>query len=117
MRSLEIVLIEDDFFVRPIIAEVLQALGHRVVKQAGTFREGMDAGRNAQFDLAILDLTLHGQDARSIAEVIAARGKSVLLLTGQEHTAFAEGLKNVSIIQKPCTYSSLRSAIDRVVTG
>ena len=117
MRSLAIVLIEDDFFVRPIIAELLQNLGHRVVKQAGTFQEGMEAGRNAQFDLAILDLNLHGQDARSIAEVIAARGMSVLLLTGQEHASFAEDLKKVSIVQKPCSYSSLRSAIERVVTG
>lgn len=80
----QILLVEDDPELRPLIASLLQREGFGV--EAVPDGEGMDtAMRRATFDLLVLDLMLPGEDGLSICRRIRARSTMpILMLTARK---------------------------------
>ena len=72
-RPLSILLVEDEVLIRMMVADMVEALGHRVVAEAGTIDQAMELARTATYDFAIIDVNLNGAMSFPIAEAIAAR--------------------------------------------
>jgi len=75
-------LVEDEALLRMMTAEMLEELGHRVVAEAGTISVAEPLARNAEFDLAVLDINVAGTNIAPIAQIIADRGLPFIFISG-----------------------------------
>ena len=58
--SVSVFLVEDETLIRFMTAEMVEELGHRVVAEAGSIEEGLPFAKSADFDLALLDISIGG---------------------------------------------------------
>src|SRR5689334_2132596 len=69
-----ILVVEDEMIVALFIEDLVQELGHEVAGTVSRLDEAMARGQQGDFDLAILDVHLHGQDVFPFAELLRDRG-------------------------------------------
>ena len=60
--------------IRMLLEDMLGELGYTVAAEAAGIEEALEATKNADFDLAILDADLNGQPALPVAEALVTRG-------------------------------------------
>jgi DNA-binding response OmpR family regulator len=77
-----ILVIEDEAMVSMLLENMVLDWGGRIVWPVATFDQGLAVAREAEFDVAILDLNLNGTLSYLIAEVIRCRGILVIFATG-----------------------------------
>lgn len=120
LRSLRLLLIDDDPILLNSLSEVLSADGHAVVT-AGSGKEGLALFRemlagNAPFDAVITDLGMPHMDGRQLAGWVkqASGTTPVLLLTGWGQRLIEEGdipLQVDRVLAKPPMLPLLRRAL------
>src|SRR3569623_346079 len=81
-RSLAVLLVEDEVLIRMVLADMLDELGHRVAGEAGDIESASSFAMTAEYDLAILDINLHGIYVDPVADLIARRGKPFMFASG-----------------------------------
>ena len=69
-----ILVVEDELMIRMLLEDMLGELGYTIAAEAGRMDEALQAAKNAEFDLAILDVNLNGETTAPVAEALAARG-------------------------------------------
>ena len=95
MKRLKILVVEDDNLNRDLICTLLRGYGE--IQEASTFEEAQDLISFNQFDLAFVDLDLHGkQSGFKIAR--QAKDKSI-------YTVILSGQKDKTSIKKAFDYS------------
>lgn len=55
-----IFLVEDEPMIRMLVVEMLEAIGYRVMAEAGDMTAALDLARTIECDLAILDVNIDG---------------------------------------------------------
>lgn len=116
MRQVSILLVEDEALIRMMLVEMLEALGHKVVAEAGTVDEGRSLAEHAGYDLAILDINLQGVNVQPVAEMVVSRGLPIVFLSGYGSGGVPDGLKGAPAISKPCDVGTLQRTIEAVLT-
>ena len=71
--------------------------------------------QSAEFDLAILDLNIHGQLITPVADLIKARGCPIIFATGYGSEGLAEEFRDFPCLQKPYRLGSLAALIDEIM--
>jgi len=69
-----ILVVEDEPMIRMLLEDMLGELGYTVAAEAARIEEALEATKNADFDLAILDADLNGQPALPVADALVTRG-------------------------------------------
>ena len=110
-----IFLVEDETLIRMMIVEMVEELGHRVVAEAGSVKDGQPLAESVGFDLALLDINLAGYSVAPIAEIIERRGVPLLFVTGYASTGLPEPFSKRAVLRKPFMISKLKAAIDRAL--
>jgi len=110
--SLSVFLVEDEVLIRMMVADMLEELGHRVVAEAGDLSRAMKLAQSAVFDLAILDVNLHGEMSFPVAEAIKARQLPLIFSSGYEAKMAPNRYCGLLVLQKPYSLNKLKSAID-----
>ena len=67
-KAKRILVVEDEPMIRMLLEDMLGELGYTVAAEAAGIEEALEATKNADFDLAILDADLNGQPALPVAE-------------------------------------------------
>ena len=124
-----ILLVEDEFEMRRLLAEVLQKEGYDIT-EAENGAEGVDhvleswrcGGSTEPFDLVISDIRMPGWTGLEIVEIVATSGMAtpVILITAfgtAETHVQARRLGAVAVFDKPFELSSLVAAVRDVVLG
>jgi response regulator receiver domain-containing protein len=60
-KAKRILVVEDEPMIRMLLEDMLGELGYTVAAEAAGIEEALEATKNADFDLAILDADLNGQ--------------------------------------------------------
>jgi hypothetical protein len=60
-KGCSVFLIEDEPVIRMMVADMLRELGYHVAGEAGRVDEAIDLVQKTHFDLAIMDVNLHGE--------------------------------------------------------
>jgi DNA-binding response OmpR family regulator len=110
---LSVFLAEDEVLIRMMIIEMIDALGHHVVAEAGTIVEATPLAESAKFDLAILDINLKGESILPVAQIIEARRVPILFASGYRVTGLPEPFHDRPILRKPFAVGRL----DEVIRG
>ncbi len=104
MRSLTVLVVDDQILVASEIESVLSSLGHRVVIAAT--REDALAGVGIA-DLAIVEIELHGACTTDICHALDAAGVPFAVCTGHSTRHREMGLGDRPVIAKPFLHSQI----------
>lgn len=119
MRSLRILLAEDESIIRMGLRRILEEAGHRVVA-APDGRTAVKLARQTGPDLAILDIKMPGLDGLEVArQIYARRPLPIVVLTAygdRELVEQAAGLPILAYLIKPVDEQELLATLE-VVTA
>jgi DNA-binding response OmpR family regulator len=105
------ILIVDD---EPLIAMLVEAwivdMGHEPVGPAASLSEAK-ALIEADFDAAIVDLTLGAESGRPIAEALAARGVPFAYATGQAEAQLDDLPRASGVLLKPYSFEAFETVV------
>jgi CheY-like chemotaxis protein len=110
--GLSIFVLDDEALIRVMIADMVEAMGHRVVAEAGNVAQALTLAETAAFDLALLDVNIAGQTSADVAAVVARRGLPLVFVTGYGSTGLPEGFRDRPALQKPFDVEDLKRVID-----
>lgn len=110
-----ILVVEDELMIRMLLEDMLADLGFAIVAAAGRLDEAITFARDADIDVAILDVNLAGHSVAPVAEILDARGLPFVFATGYGERGLPEHYRDRPILQKPFQQENLSSVLARVL--
>ena len=83
-----VLVVEDELMIRMLLQDMLDDLGHTLAGEAGRIDEAMRLAKQAEFDVAILDVNLNGEPISPVVEVLVQRGLPFVFATGEIGSPF-----------------------------
>jgi CheY-like chemotaxis protein len=114
-RGKRVLVIEDELMIRMLLQDMLDDLGHTLAGEAGRIDEALALARQAEFDVAILDVNLNGQPISPVVEVLVERGLPFVFATGYGQRGVPEPYRKTPTLQKPFQADALAQALDAAV--
>ncbi len=93
------------------IEDMLLDLGHEVAGIASRLEPGLALAKEGDFDMALLDVNLAGQQSFPIAEILRGRGLPFLFATGYGLKGIIDEFRSRPVLQKPFRIQDLALAI------
>jgi CheY-like chemotaxis protein len=109
--AMRILVVEDELMIRMLLEDMLGELGHTVAAEAGRIEEALDAAKNADFDIAILDVNLNGQPISPVADALVARGMPFVFATGYGERGLPEPYRDRPTLKKPFQMDGLKQML------
>jgi len=99
------------------IEDMLLDLGHEVAGLASRLEPALSLASEGQFDLAMLDVNLAGQNSFPIAAILVERGIPFLFATGYGAKGIGEDYRSYPVLQKPFRARDLEQALLEATRG
>jgi CheY-like chemotaxis protein len=110
-----ILLVEDEAMIAMLVEDMLEDLGHELVRVANRLEDAVTAARNESVDLAILDLNLGGVLTYPAADALAERGIPFIFATGYGSGGLEAAYSARPALQKPFDTDALGQAIGQAL--
>jgi DNA-binding response OmpR family regulator len=107
-----ILIVEDEFLIALMTADILTELGAIPVGPAHTLDAGISLAGSEVIDAALLDVNLHGKQSDAIASVLTGRGVPFVVASGQVAPPWAH--RGTPQLDKPFSSESLAQALKRL---
>ena len=115
MRPLRVLVVEDDLMIGPLLAEVLEDLGHIVVAVVVDADAAVAAARDCRPDLMIVDIKLGERSGvAAVKEILSDGFVPHVFVTGDLLSNLDLGPDAV-LIQKPYRQTDIVAAIARAI--
>jgi CheY-like chemotaxis protein len=101
LAGLRVLVVEDEALVVMLLEDLLADIGCEIAAVATRLAEAQDKARSVAFDVAILDVNLHGQQTFPLARTLLAEGRSVVFATGYGAGSLPAEFQSAPILQKP----------------
>jgi CheY-like chemotaxis protein len=111
-----VLVVEDEVMIRILLDDMLRELGYTIAAEAGGVEEALEAARNLDFDLAILDVNLNGEPVLPVADALAARGTPFIFATGYGDGGLPEAYRDRPTLKKPFQMDGLKRVLETAVT-
>jgi DNA-binding NtrC family response regulator len=113
-----LIVVEDSFPVAHNLKSLLEAMPCDVVGMAGDVRRALDMVATVPFDLALLDIDLHGEHVGAVADAVLRLGKPVIFLSGYgDADILPQHLRALPRLEKPVDPDELFVAIAAALTS
>jgi CheY-like chemotaxis protein len=109
--AMRILVVEDELMIRMLLEDMLGELGYTVAAEAARIEEALDAAKNADFDIAILDVNLNGQPISPVADALVARGMPFVFATGYGERGLPEPYRDRPTLKKPFQMEGLKQML------
>jgi CheY-like chemotaxis protein len=109
--AMRILVVEDELMIRMLLEDMLGELGHTVAAEAARIEEALEAAKNADFDIAILDVNLNGQPISPVADALVARGMPFVFATGYGERGLPEPYRDRPTLKKPFQMDGLKQML------
>src|SRR5215204_5033677 len=110
-----VLVVEDEALVAMLIEDMIHDSGAEMVGAASTLTDALALARDAQADVALLDINLGGALAYPVADVLRERGVPIVFTTGYGSAGLIERFQDCPILDKPFDQPSLEHAIHTVL--
>jgi CheY-like chemotaxis protein len=110
-----ILLVEDDYLIATLVAEMFEAADWQVVGPVGYLAAALATAASEGFDAAVLDVNLHGQPVYPVAEVLDARKIPFVFLTGYVAHGLSQPFCERPHLGKPFSPGELIGAVARLI--
>jgi CheY-like chemotaxis protein len=114
-KPLRVLVIEDEAIITLLLESMLADLGHEMIASAGRLDAALALAREAEVDLAILDVNLRGERSFPVAHVLTERGVPFLFATGYGTAGLDAPFKNSPTLKKPFDAKDLADALARIL--
>jgi DNA-binding LytR/AlgR family response regulator len=113
LQGRRILVVEDDYLVALALIGILEQAGAWVLGPIGTLDEAIVVVENdgKSFDVAILDIDLHGRKSYPVADALAARAVKVVFTTGYDASVIEGKYRQYPRCEKPCNADALVAAV------
>src|SRR4029078_10872339 len=85
-----VLVVEDEYLIRMLLEDMLGELGYGVAAAVGTISEARQIATDGQFNAAILDVNLDGQEIYPVADIFAERGLLLVFVTAHSAATHAQ---------------------------
>jgi DNA-binding response OmpR family regulator len=109
-----ILVVEDHPPLGVFIKKSLENAGYVGLGPALSYAEAMETAQNLQFDLAIIDLLLEGEEASNIADRVVERGIPCIFMSGHPRSRLPERFRDFPFLRKPFAMDALVNAVRAV---
>src|SRR6185312_13342619 len=106
-----ILVVEDEMLIGMMLEDTLTDLGYEVAAIVPRLKEALAAVERESFDLAVLDVHLHGESAFPVAEALIAKGVPFIFATGYGERGLPENYRNRPVLQKPFAKDDLERVL------
>jgi CheY-like chemotaxis protein len=107
-----VLVVEDELMIRMLLEDMLSELGYTVAAEAARIEEALEAAKNADFDLAILDVNLDGQPISPVVDALVERGRPFVFATGYGERGLPEGYRDRPTLKKPFQLEGLQRMLE-----
>ena len=112
-----VLLVEDEMMIRMLLEGMLNDLGHTVAGEAGGIDEALVLAKDAEFDIALLDVNLNGRPITPVVEILIKRGLPFVFASGYGQGGVPEPYRGSPTLQKPFQVEALAEAIEAVANA
>jgi CheY-like chemotaxis protein len=106
-----LLVVEDEYLIRMLLEDMLDDLGYGVAAAVGTLPEARQFATDGDFNAAILDVNLDGQEIYPVADILAARGLPFVFVTGYGERSLPEPYRGRPALQKPFQAEQLKTTL------
>jgi CheY-like chemotaxis protein len=106
-----VLVVEDESMIRMLLDGMLSDIGYTMTAEAGALDEAMALAKREEFDVAILDVNLHGEPITPVAEILTQRGLPFVFATGADLRGVPEAYRSHPILQKPFRVDEMKRAL------
>ncbi len=110
--GLSILLVEDEALIAMMAQDMLESLGHGVVRIATNLADAEAAIDDCSFDAALLDVNLNGDSSLPIARRLTARNLPFAFTTGYGAAGIPSVSGNSAVLTKPYSITELEVVLD-----
>jgi CheY-like chemotaxis protein len=107
-----ILVVEDEYLIRMLLEDMLTDLGYEVAAAVGTIAEASDLAAKGDFNAAVLDVNLDGQEIYPVAEILAKRGLPFVFVTGYGENSLIDPYRHRPALQKPFQIEQLKTVLN-----
>ena len=111
ISGLRVLIVEDEPLLAMCLGEVIEGEGGVIAGTAYSIAEAQTLVAAAEFDVAVLDLNLHGQPVGVIASAIIARGNRIIFSTGCSASAVPAEFAGWPVLSKPYSDVAVLAAL------
>jgi DNA-binding response OmpR family regulator len=112
-----ILIVEDEPLIAMMLEDFLDSLGHTVTATCDSVSEAMNEADKGEFDLAILDVNLKGENVWPVASRLRERGIPFVIATGGHVDPPPPEFASVPLIEKPYTVDRVTPALEAALAG
>jgi len=106
-----ILVVEDEYLIRMLLEDMLTELGYEVSAAVGSITEASTLAQDGDFDIAILDVNLDGEEVYPIADILAKRELPFVFVTGYGERSLSEPYRERPALQKPFQTEQLKKTL------
>jgi len=106
-----VLVVEDEYLIRMLLEDMLDELGYDVAAAVGTISEARQIATEGEFNAAILDVNLDGQEIYPVADILVGRGLPFLFVTGYGERSLPEAYRGRPALQKPFQAEQLKATL------
>ena len=117
MSVSRILIAEDEILIALFLEDMLTGLGYQVAGVATTVAEGLRHAAAPDFDLAILDVHLNGEDVFALADTLAGLGLPFVFATGYGARGVPHRHAGRPVLQKPYGPEDLHHVLQAVASA
>jgi DNA-binding response OmpR family regulator len=117
LTGMRVLIVEDEYLVAMIAESFLKEFGCSTLGPYGTLAEALEVARTETFDLAVLDINLHGEKVFPVANVLGDRQIPFLFVSGYGDEALPAGYRDKKICAKPFSSDVFACMLEAVVVG
>lgn len=110
-----VLVVEDEPMIRLLLDDMLTDLGYSMAAEAGRLDEALTVAKQADFDLAILDVNLNGQPVTPVVDVLVERGVPFVFVSGYARRGIPEEHSTIPLLQKPFQVEGLARVLATMV--
>jgi CheY-like chemotaxis protein len=113
LQGRRILVVEDEYLIAEVLTQMLEDAGATVLGPIGWRDEALAfiRGDGSAFDVAVLDVNLHGQSSYPIADALIERGIDFVFTTGYGTDALNEAYRGYPRCTKPFDQQGLFAAL------
>ncbi|MCU0954778.1 MAG: response regulator [Hyphomicrobium sp.] len=109
---MRVLIVEDEFLIAQMVAELLTDAGHTVVGIAGSVDKAIEKIEQHDIDVAIVDANLKGLCADDVGVELREHGIPFVVTTGYSQRQLRGALVGAPFLKKPIVGSDLLASID-----
>jgi CheY-like chemotaxis protein len=103
-----VLVVEDEYLIRMLLEDMLVDLGYDIAAAVGTIAEASEFAANSDFNVAILDVNVDGNEIYPVADILTKRGLPFVFVTGYGEVCLPAPYRGRPALQKPFQAEQLK---------